>query len=169
MGEQKERPEGSLDVLVRSLPPVIKGMQESGTTELTVETLQLSLYVRRRLPTGSVRPILQEASPQPVEPEQQDPYEDKTRYYRLTSPLLGEFYRRPDPQSEPYVEEGHFVEEGKVLCVITANKTINEITTERAGQVLRIVAQNEQLMDKGEVLVILDTSQPPPAPPSPYV
>lgn len=166
---KKERRVVSLDALIRLLPGVIDAMVKSAATELTAKNPHLSLDIRRSLPTGEILPIIQEASPPPVELEQRDPYEDKTRYYRLTSPLPGEFYRRPNPQSEPYVEEGYFVEEGQVLCVIAVNKTLNEITAERGGRVVKIVAQNEQLVEKGEVLMILDTSQTPPALPSPYV
>jgi acetyl-CoA carboxylase biotin carboxyl carrier protein len=72
---------------------------------------------------------------------------------RVTAPLTGVFYRSPSPDAEPFVDVGDRVEEGDVLCILEAMKLFNEIQSEYAGTILRIVPENGELVSQGEDLV----------------
>lgn len=71
----------------------------------------------------------------------------------LKSPITGVFYRTSSPNDPPFVREGDVVEPHDTVCLIEAMKIFNEITAGMAGRVARIVAQNEQLVVSGEVLM----------------
>jgi acetyl-CoA carboxylase biotin carboxyl carrier protein len=68
------------------------------------------------------------------------------------SPMVGTFYRAPSPDADPFIEEGDRVNEGDVLCLIEAMKVMNEIKAESAGTIEKIVVENGQAVEYGEVL-----------------
>lgn len=71
---------------------------------------------------------------------------------KVTAPLVGVFYRSPSPDAEAYVKVGDRVEAGQVLCVLEAMKLFNEITSDHAGVVTRIIPENGELVSLGQEL-----------------
>ncbi len=71
---------------------------------------------------------------------------------KVLAPLTGVFYRSPSPDAPPYVEVGDRVESGDVLCVLEAMKLFNEIQSDDAGKIVRIVPGNGELVSQGEEL-----------------
>jgi acetyl-CoA carboxylase biotin carboxyl carrier protein len=70
----------------------------------------------------------------------------------ITSPIVGTFYRSPNPESEAFVSVGDHVSKGKVLCIIEAMKLMNEIECDADGVIARIYPQNGQPIEYGEKL-----------------
>jgi acetyl-CoA carboxylase biotin carboxyl carrier protein len=70
----------------------------------------------------------------------------------VNSPIVGTFYRAPDPNSPPFVNVGDRVKVGQVLCIIEAMKLMNEIEAELAGEVLKIHVENGQPVQYGDPL-----------------
>ena len=70
----------------------------------------------------------------------------------IVSPIVGTFYRAPSPTADPYVEIGDRVEPGTVLCLIEAMKLMNEITSDVAGEVVKIFVENGQAVEYGQPL-----------------
>jgi len=70
----------------------------------------------------------------------------------ITSPIVGTFYRAPNPEAESFVNVGDSVSKGKVLCIIEAMKLMNEIEADADGTVVRIYPQNGQPVEYGENL-----------------
>jgi acetyl-CoA carboxylase biotin carboxyl carrier protein len=71
---------------------------------------------------------------------------------KVLAPLTGVFYRSPSPDAPPYVEVGDRVEPGDVLCVLEAMKLFNEIQSDDAGKIARVVPGNGELVSQGEEL-----------------
>lgn len=71
---------------------------------------------------------------------------------RVLAPLTGVFYRAASPDAAPFVEVGDRVEPGDILCVLEAMKLFNEIQSDDAGKILRIVPDNGALVSQGEEL-----------------
>jgi acetyl-CoA carboxylase biotin carboxyl carrier protein len=71
---------------------------------------------------------------------------------KVTAPLVGVFYRSPSPDAEAYVKVGDRVEAGQVLCILEAMKLFNEITSDHAGVVTRIIPENGELVSLGQEL-----------------
>jgi acetyl-CoA carboxylase biotin carboxyl carrier protein len=71
---------------------------------------------------------------------------------KTLAPLTGVFYRSPSPDAPPYVEVGDRVEIGDVLCVLEAMKLFNEIQSDDAGKIVRIIPGNGELVSQGEEL-----------------
>jgi len=70
----------------------------------------------------------------------------------VKSPIVGTFYRSPDPNSAPFVNVGDRVRVGQVLCIIEAMKLMNEIESEVAGEVVKIHPENGQPVQYGDPL-----------------
>ena len=70
----------------------------------------------------------------------------------VPSPIVGTFYRAPDPTSPPFVNVGDRVQVGQVLCIIEAMKLMNEIEAETAGEIVKIHPENGQPVQYGDSL-----------------
>jgi acetyl-CoA carboxylase biotin carboxyl carrier protein len=70
----------------------------------------------------------------------------------VKSPIVGTFYRSPEPDAKPFVEVGDAVKKDQVLCIIEAMKLMNEIDSEYDGEVVNIYVENGQSVQYGERL-----------------
>lgn len=70
----------------------------------------------------------------------------------VTSPMVGTFYLKPSPTSEPYVQVGKDVKEGDTLCIIEAMKLMNEIESEFSGKIVEILARDGEAVEYGKPL-----------------
>jgi oxaloacetate decarboxylase alpha subunit len=75
---------------------------------------------------------------------------------KVTSPIVGTFYRSSSPDKPPYVEVGDMVKKGQVLCIIEAMKLMNEIESEASGKVVQIAVENGQPVEYGQPLFIIE-------------
>ncbi len=70
----------------------------------------------------------------------------------VRSPMVGTFFRAPDPNSPAFVNTGDRVKVGQVLCIIEAMKLMNEIEAEVAGEIAKVHHENGQPVQYGEAL-----------------
>ncbi len=77
---------------------------------------------------------------------------------QVTSPMVGTFYRAPAPDADPCVEVGGRIGKGTVLCIIEAMKLMNELESEVEGTVAKILVENAQPVEYGQVLFLIDPS-----------
>lgn len=70
----------------------------------------------------------------------------------VKSPIVGTFYRAPEPGAPPFVQTGVQVKKGQVLCIIEAMKLMNEIESDYAGEVVAVYVENGQPVQYGERL-----------------
>lgn len=72
--------------------------------------------------------------------------------HKITSPIVGTFYRSPSPDKDPYVKEGSNVSADSVVCIVEAMKLMNEIQAETSGEVVKIYVENGQPVEYGQPL-----------------
>jgi acetyl-CoA carboxylase biotin carboxyl carrier protein len=70
--------------------------------------------------------------------------------------MPGTFYRSPDPESDPYVEEGDKVSAGDTIGLIEVMKSFQEVKAEEEGEVSKFLVENEEAVDAGQDLVELE-------------
>jgi acetyl-CoA carboxylase, biotin carboxyl carrier protein len=73
-------------------------------------------------------------------------------WHIVTSPIVGTFYRAPNPETDPFVKVGDHVAKGAVLCIVEAMKLMNEIESDAEGWIAKIFPQNGQPVEYGEKL-----------------
>ena len=86
----------------------------------------------------------------PAAPAAEAPADEGTLLVK--SPIVGTFYRSPDPNSPSFVDVGDRVKPGQVMCIVEAMKLMNEIEAEVAGEVLKVHPQNGQPVQYGDPL-----------------
>jgi len=113
--------------------------------------------------SGADNPLVgMTAVPQPdsADQESQDGIEGASDagLLEVTSPMVGTFYSSPAPDVDPYVEVGKRVGNGTVLCIIEAMKLMNELESEVEGTVAKVLVENAQPVEYGQVLFLIDPS-----------
>ncbi len=100
-------------------------------------------------PPAEAPAAAQDGQSQPAPPPAAAP---ANNLHEVKSPIVGTFYRAPNPQADVFVEVGSIVKRGQVLCIVEAMKLMNEIESDTDGEVVDIVAANGQPVEYGEVL-----------------
>lgn len=72
--------------------------------------------------------------------------------HKITSPIVGTFYRSPSPDKDAYVKEGSNVSPDTVVCIVEAMKLMNEIEAEVSGEIVKIYVENGQPVEYGQPL-----------------
>jgi acetyl-CoA carboxylase biotin carboxyl carrier protein len=83
------------------------------------------------------------------------PTEDD-KHTKITSPMVGTFYRSSSPDAESFVNVGDVVEEDTVVCIVEAMKVMNEIKAEVRGTVRKILVENATPVEYGEPLFLIE-------------
>lgn len=159
----------------KELRQILQALVEHGVSELTLETPDYKLTVRRG---GEVQMVAvpQVAAPVPAQapapvpapalapapaPAEAAPAPEASKAdecpgcVEIRAPIVGTFYRAPAPDAPPYVKEGDRVEKGQVLCIIEAMKLMNEIESEVSGIVRKILVENGEPVEYGQPLFLI--------------
>lgn len=75
---------------------------------------------------------------------------------KVESPIVGTFYRRPRPDADAFTKEGSQVKKGDTLCIVEAMKLMNEIEAPCSGKVEKILLNDGQVAEFGEVLFLIN-------------
>lgn len=73
----------------------------------------------------------------------------------ITSPMVGTFYRAPEPGAAPYVEVGQQVKESDTVCLIEVMKLINSIPAPHAGTIEQILVEDGEPVEFGQPLIVI--------------
>jgi len=84
--------------------------------------------------------------------------DDSVEFAVVKSPIVGTFYRCPEPGAPSFVEVGERVKKDQVLCIIEAMKLMNEITSEYDGEIISVYVENGKPVQYGERLFAIKTS-----------
>jgi acetyl-CoA carboxylase biotin carboxyl carrier protein len=128
-------------------------LHRSDLTELEVESGGTGLVLRKAvaLPLAQAAPAPAALEPSAVEPAAREPLAPAVP--SIKAPLTGIFYASPAPGSAPYVQVGGEVAVGQVIGLIEAMKLFNEIKSDLAGRVIRVVAESGALVKAKQPLI----------------
>jgi acetyl-CoA carboxylase biotin carboxyl carrier protein len=156
----------------KAIKKLIRLVEESDIDQLEVSRWGRKIRITKRLPKSnghSPDTAVIQASPAvsptpapepaissaPPKVESKPPDADK-KYVEIKSPMVGTFYAAPAPDAQPYVKEGDRLSVGQVVCIVEAMKLMNEIESEVSGKVTRIMVENAQPVEFGQVLFLID-------------
>jgi acetyl-CoA carboxylase biotin carboxyl carrier protein len=154
----------------KTIKKLIRLVEESEIDQLEVSNWGRTIRITRRLGSnngnsGHAAPVLQAAAPIPAPPppvvaappvaEVKLPATEK-KYIEIKSPMVGTFYAAPAPDAAPYVKQNQKISVGQVVCIVEAMKLMNEIESEVAGTVAKIMVQNAQPVEFGQVLFLIE-------------
>jgi len=134
------------------------GMRVRKGRNASASQVVAGMPVQAPVPPSS--PQVQAAAPQVREaptPATTEPEATATTgLIEIVSPMVGTFYRAPSPDAEPYVKVGDHVEEGMVVCIVEAMKLMNEIQSEVSGTVKKILIEDAQPVEFGQVIFLIE-------------
>jgi oxaloacetate decarboxylase alpha subunit len=135
---------------------VVRIVQESGVGEITIDEGGMRVSVRRT--PDPIEPVLAAAgaAADETEPELPPQQEAGDGLVRIESPMVGTFYRAPQPGAPPFVEEGDAVAAGQTLCILEAMKLMNEVKADQEGVVRAIHVGNAEPVEYGQLLFELE-------------
>jgi oxaloacetate decarboxylase alpha subunit len=146
---------------------LVKIVQESGVGEIEIEDEGMRVSVRRA-DEGAVAAAQLPAVAQPAGDTQSQvgapaATGEADGRVRVESPMVGVFYRAPQPGAPAFVDVGDTVVADQVLCIIEAMKLFNELKAEVSGVVTAIHAENAQPVEYGQLLFEIEPVLTPPA------
>ncbi len=84
------------------------------------------------------------------------PSADSNQYHKISSPMVGTFYRAPAPGEPAFVEINDRVQAGQTVCIIEAMKLMNEIEAEVSGRIVEILVENGNPVEFGHLLILIE-------------
>ena len=150
---------------------ILELVREHDLAEFEVEREGLKLRVRKASAAFAMPPSMphqtaavphvpvQPAAAVPQPPGPSAPAEeDSVELAVVKSPIVGTFYRAPEPGAPSFVEIGQRVKKDQVLCIIEAMKLMNEITSEYDGEIVNAYVENGKPVQYGERLFAIRTA-----------
>lgn len=147
---------------LRKLKTLIDLVSESNVSELEITEAEGKVRIVKSAPAAAVvmaapaAPVVASAPAPAVAVAAPTEAPAEANGHRVTSPMVGTFYRSPNPGADPFVELGATVKVGDRLCIIEAMKILNEIEADRAGVVKAVLAQDGEAVEYGQALFIIE-------------
>jgi acetyl-CoA carboxylase biotin carboxyl carrier protein len=142
---------------VRKVKKLIELVETSGIAELEIVEGEESVRIIRYSAAPTVAPVSPiVAAPQTIAVAPTVPVENTIAETTIDSPMVGTFYRASSPSANPFAETGQTVAIGDTLCIIEAMKMLNEIEADKAGTIKTILVDNEQPVEFGEPLFVIE-------------
>ncbi len=134
---------------------LMDAVRQRGVSVFDIKTEELSLHIE--LPTvGSCTAVPVAAAPAASVPSVPETTEAVCSGTPVEAPLVGVFYSAPAPEEPPFIEVGQQVKKGDTLFIIEAMKTMNEIVAPCDGTISRVLAQNGDMVEYNQVLVVIE-------------
>ncbi len=143
---------------IKKIEKLIELMEKKGLVEIEIKKPFLKIHLKKGeiIKTGKTIENSQISEKEIKElklPEEEKVVEEREdKFYYITAPLVGTFYRAPAPDADPYVEVGSHVKPGQVVCIIEAMKIMNEIESDVEGIVKEILVKNGEPVEYGQKL-----------------
>jgi acetyl-CoA carboxylase biotin carboxyl carrier protein len=142
--------------LKRTIRDLIQVMKEEDLAEIEVRRPFWTVRVRRPATADLAMSAAPVAQPTAAAREPEPASAPAANLLPIKSPMVGTFYRSPAPDADPYVEENSTVEVGQTVCIVEAMKLMNEIESDVAGRIARILVENAQPVEYGQVLFLVE-------------
>ena len=153
----------------QEIQELIDFISKSGLDEVNIETTDFKISVKKSSAVQTIEAAPRGTAPSAPAPAAQQPApatpasspaasqnEDTSRYIEIKSPMIGTFYRSPNPDSEDFVKVGDSVKPGQTVCIVEAMKLFNEIESEVSGTIVKVLADNSSPVEYDQPLFLVD-------------
>lgn len=148
--------DGYMDV--NQVRELIKLVEESGVSEVTIEEDGVKIRVRKGLPMVAEAPAQVSANGGTTATQGAAPKTENypSHWKKIIAPMVGTFYSAPSPEADPFINVGDEVVEGQTLCIVEAMKLMNEIAAEERGVIRDITVENGQSVEYGQAMFLYE-------------
>jgi len=162
----------------KEIVDLIKLVNKTDLAEVKIENSDFKLNIRtKNYSSGSAAPVQAPApqityTPAPaaaaqapskavvpdLKPLEKEADNTNANLLEIKSPIVGTFYRSNSPDKPAFVKVGDTVEVGSVVCIVEAMKLFNEIESEVAGKIVKVVVEDASPVEYDQVLFLVDPS-----------
>ncbi len=154
----------------KEIRDLIDFISKSGLDEVNIETQEFKIAVRKNsvinntAANSNEEKSFTETATTLSPPENNNPTEikektqDTNKYLEIKSPMIGTFYRSPNPDTDPFLNEGDTVRAGQTVCIIEAMKLFNEIESEVSGKIVKVLVEDSSPVEFDQPLFLVDPS-----------
>lgn len=167
-GTAGNKPSNLIEMKTSEIRDLIDFIAQTGLNEVHVETKELKLHVKREPDQKVIKAAAPVVAPLPppvpaaVQPtvaapaKIEKPAAEGRKTVEIKSPMIGTFYRSSNPDSPPFISVGDKVTKGQTVCIIEAMKLFNEIESEVAGTVVKVMVENASPVEYDQVLFVVE-------------
>lgn len=152
---------------LKEIQALIKFVSTAGVDEVEINQKDFKLLIKKnpaQFTTAQYTPVAVQAAPMTSAPIASaapvaaapvaEPKADNL--ITIKSPMVGTFYRTPNPESPMFVNVGDDVKPGKVVCIIEAMKLFNEIESEISGKIVKVLVNNATPVEYDQPLFLVE-------------
>lgn len=152
----------------KEIQELIDFISNSGLAEVKIKTDEFKLSIKKNSDAPAITyykeaeqaPAATPSAPASAPVTDSSPAaptaDDTSRYVTVKSPMIGTFYRTPNPDAEAFVNVGDNITVGQTVCIIEAMKLFNEIECEVSGKVVKILVENSSPVEYDQPLFLVD-------------
>ncbi len=133
---------------------LVQRLEGSTVRRFSVQAGETKIEIERSA-SGGVAPAAGVA-PAVAAPAAGDGAAAEEEGHPVVAPLVGTFYRAPQPGAKPFVEEGDVVDEGQTVAIVEAMKLMNQVKADRGGRVIKILCTDGDWVEFEQPLMYLE-------------
>lgn len=154
----------------KEIEELIKFVSKAGVSEVSIEQKDFKICIKNAqqaaVPVHASAPVVIPSAPvsapsstkeEPVKKETSKAV-DESKLHVIKSPMIGTFYRASSPDKPNFVNVGDEIKPGKTLCIIEAMKLFNEIESDVAGKIVKVLVDNASPVEYDQPLFLVDPS-----------
>lgn len=141
---------------IEKINSIVELFKNSGLDEMTLELKDFKINLKNNkveYVAKEVVNVVEKSCPVKVEKVEEQVNDVKGEW--IKAPFVGTFYAAPSANEAPYVKVGQKINKGDVICILEAMKVMNEIKSNKSGTVLEIKAQNGNMVEFDEELILI--------------
>ena len=151
----------------KEIQDLIDFISNSGLAEVKIKTTEFELSIKKNneiqvisstpaAPAPAAAAPAALAAPAAVPASAPAPKDETSRYLEIKSPMIGTFYRSPNPESDNFINVGDDLKSGQTVCIIEAMKLFNEIESEISGKIVKVLVDNATPVEYDQPLFLVD-------------
>ena len=150
---------------VKEIQDIINFIKKTDLDDVSIETENYKIRVKKNNATVSeikknknISTHISEPVENKVEKVIKSEDKEQSNNVIVKSPMIGTFYRSPNPESDPFISEGDSIKIGQKLCIIEAMKLFNDIESELSGKIVKILVDDNSPVEFDQPLFEVDPS-----------
>ena len=149
---------------IKEIQDIINFIKKSDLDDVSIETENYKIRVKKNNGNYTTTELPKEVKVSAPQTQQEvkkvEEKKESTSYNNLIikSPMIGTFYRSPNPESDPFVSEGDTIKVGQTICIVEAMKLFNDIESEVSGKVVKILVDDNSPIEFDQPLFEVEPS-----------
>ena len=149
----------------KEIQDIINFIKKTDLDDVSIETENYKIRVKKNKTTYYTKDIVKSEEIKPPKKiksneklEEVEENETNSKNIIIKSPMIGTFYRSPNPESGPFISEGDIIKPGQTICIVEAMKLFNEIESEVSGKIVKVIANDSSPIEFNQPLFEVDPS-----------